>query len=185
MTEELEVSKDLVEDAEGSKLQASRRNDAQQIISKYMGWSAGTGAIPFPIADILAMTAVQSKMIKEILALYETPFSEVRVKSAVTVLLSSLSPQMLAGVVAASMIKFVPGFGQVLGALSLPILSSATSYAAGRVIVSHLESGGTMEDFDAEGSKSKFRQTFDEGKKKIKAATSRKKSDDSAAEVTA
>jgi uncharacterized protein (DUF697 family) len=184
MTEEAEVSEDVVENTEVGKLQMSRHDAALQIISKYVGWSAGTGAVPFPIADIVLMTAVQTKMIKELLALYEVPFSEVRVKSALTVLVSSLSPQMLAGIVAGSMVKLVPGFGQILGAVSLPVLSAATSYASGRVILSHLESGGTMEDFDAEGSKSKFRQTFEEGKKKIKAATSRKKSNDSDATAT-
>ena len=129
MTKEVEVemSHDQVEhsEAEGEKLKHPRHDDAHQIISKYMGWSAGAGAIPFPVADVVALAAVQTKMIKEILSLYDVTFSEVRIKSTLTILLGSLPPQMLAGAVAGSLTKLIPGVGQVLAPLSLVGLSAA------------------------------------------------------------
>ena len=179
MTKEVEVemSHDQVEhsEAEGEKLKHPRHDDAHQIISKYMGWSAGAGAIPFPVADVVALAAVQTKMIKEILSLYDVTFSEVRIKSSLTILLGSLPPQMLAGAVAGSLTKLIPGVGQVLAPLSLVGLSAAASYAVGTVFVNHLESGEAIEDINMKTSKATFRKAFDEGKKKIKAATTRKK----------
>ena len=172
---EIEVPHDEVDQSEGEKLKHPRHDDAHQIISKYMGWSAGTGAIPFPVADIVALATVQTKMVKEILPLYDVTFSEVRIKSTLTILLGSLPPQMLAGVVAGSLVKLIPGVGQALAPLSLAGLSAAASYAVGTVFVNHLESGGAIEDINMETSKATLRKAFDEGKKKIKAATTRKK----------
>ena len=180
MTKEVEIEMEATsENVESGELKQSRRDEAQQIISKYMGWSAGTGAIPFPIADVLALATVQTKMVKEILSVYDATLSDVRIKSALTVLIGSLPPQMLAGIVAGSLAKLIPGVGQALAPLSLAGLSAATSYGVGTVFLKHLESGEPIEDISIESSKESFRKAFDEGKKKIKAVTSRKKKEES------
>jgi uncharacterized protein (DUF697 family) len=145
-------------------LQLPRKEEAQRIISKYTGWGAGAGAIPLPLWDIAAVCAVQVKLVKDLLALYERPFSESRARSIVSVLIGSLSPALLAGVTASSLLKFVPGVGAVLAAATLPVLSSASSYAVGRVMLAHLEKGGSLSDFDAEAAKGEFKESFKEAK---------------------
>jgi uncharacterized protein (DUF697 family) len=163
-----------VTDPESEELQLARNEEAKRIVSKYVGWSAGTGAIPFPVWDIVAITSVQIKMVKELLDLYAVPFSETKVKSSLSVLFGSLSPYMLAGITATSLFKFVPVVGHALAAFTLPMLSAAASYAVGKVMISHLASGGTLADFQADKVKDKFKQAFEEGKAKVKAATARK-----------
>jgi uncharacterized protein (DUF697 family) len=162
------------ENADTSEIMGiTRKEEAGRIVSKYIGWSAGTGAIPFPLWDVAAVAAVQIKMVKDLLALYEKPFSENKTKSSLSILIGSLSPHLLAGVTASSLFKFVPGVGHVLSALTLPLLSSAASYAVGKVMVAHLESGGSLANFDAHAVTDKFKDAFEEGKEKVKSATAK------------
>ena len=168
-----QVETDAASDAE--ILRITRKDEAGRIVSKYVGWSAGTGAIPFPVWDIVAVGAVQVKMVKELLDLYDSPFAESKLKSSVSVLLGSLSPHLLAGVTAVSLFKFIPGVGHVLAAFTLPMLSSAASYAVGKVMIAHLEGGGSMADFNPSAVKEQFKDAFEEGKTKVKAATRTRK----------
>lgn len=148
-----------------------RGEEASRIISKYVGWGAGAGAIPFPIWDIVGIATVQVKLIQELNTLYGVQFSESRARHIITVLAGSLSPQMLAGVTAVTLFKFVPFIGHALSAVTLPLLSSASAYAVGKVMVSHLEEGGDLSNFDADGAKEDFQAAFKEGQQKASAAS--------------
>ena len=53
-----------------------------------MLWASGGGLIPVPILDIIAITAVDVKMLRELSALYELPFREHQVKSILASLLA-------------------------------------------------------------------------------------------------
>lgn len=148
----------------------SREQEASRIINKYTGWAAGSGAIPFPVWDIAAMASVQVKMLKSLLDLYEVPFSETKVRSIVGVLVGSVCPQLLAGATAGSLAKFVPGIGHVLASISLPALGAASCYALGKVMLSHLEEGGDLSNFDTNSAKGTFRKEFEKGKEKAKSS---------------
>ncbi len=148
--------------------QSSREQEANLVISKYTGWAAGSGAIPFPFWDLAAIAAVETKMVGELLDIYDKPFSESKARSIITVLIGSLSPQFLVGITAATLFKVVPGVGHVLAAMSMPMLAAASSYAVGHVMVNHLENGGDLFDFDAKAAKDAFKTAFAEGKKKNK-----------------
>ena len=157
---------------ESTDLHISRKEEADRIISKYTGWAAGSGAIPFPFWDVVAMAAIETKMVKELLNLYGAPFSESKVRSVVTVLIGSLSPQLLTGITTTTLLKFVPG-GHVLAAFSLPLLGAASAYAVGQVIASHLENGGDLNNFDANAEKGNLKQRFEEGKEKLKGSAAK------------
>ena len=83
------------------------------------------------------------------------------------ILVGSLSPSVLAGAATVSMLKFIPGLGQIAGSITQPVIASAFSYAVGNVTIAHLESGGDLDDFDAGEQKARFRQLFQEGKEKL------------------
>ena len=155
------------------KIEISRDEEANRIISKYVGWGAGSGVIPVPLLDVAAIATVQVMMIRDLLALYERPFSESRARATVSVLIGSLSPSALAGVTALTVLKVVPVIGYPLATLSLPILASASTYAVGKVILAHLEEGGNLDTLDAKGVKTPLRNAFKEGKAKLKSAADR------------
>jgi len=149
----------------------SREQAANLVISKYTGWAAGSGAIPFPFWDIAAIAAVEIKMINELLDIYEKPFSESKARSIITILVGTLSPQLLVGVTASTLFKVVPGVGHVLAAMSMPVLAAASAYAVGQVMLNHLKDGGDLFDFDAKAKINDFKAFFHEKKEKAESAS--------------
>lgn len=154
------VNDDAVESATQSK--------ARDVVTKYMGWGAGAGAVPIPVWDVVAIGSVQVMMLKEIYEVYGIDYQEKKARSVVTLLLGSLSPGMLVGVTASTFLKLVPGFGHALAAVSLPMLASASTYAVGRVMINHLEGGGDLNNFDAKEYKEKFNESVEKGKEMLK-----------------
>ena len=177
--QEQEVQSVASESTQDQNAQASENEAAAKIIvSKYTGWGAGAGVLPVPLWDIIAIGGVQVLMLKELYQQYGVTFNEKKARSTVSVLLGSLSPALLLGITASTLLKFVPGVGSTLAMASLPILASASTYAVGKIMIKHLEQGGTLEDFDAKEHKAEFNETVEthkesasKAKKSTKATT--------------
>lgn len=132
---------------------------ADKVIRDSVIWSMGAGLIPVPLADMVAVSAVQIDMLKQIASLYQVDFAETRLKSWIAALSGSVLPKLGAGV-----IKFIPGIGSLVGGLSMAALSGASTYAIGQVFAQHFESGGTLLDFDVEKFKGFYQRQFEIGK---------------------
>lgn len=178
---EQEIEAQPVADAstQDQEAQVSENEAAAKIIvSKYTGWGAGAGVLPVPLWDIVAVGGVQVLMLKELYEQYGVTFNEKKARSTVSILLGSLSPALLLGITASTLLKFVPGVGSTLAMASLPILASASTFAVGKIMIKHLEQGGTLDDFDAKEHKEEFNETVEsakenasKAKKPAKAAT--------------
>lgn len=142
-----------------SKLERSRA-----IVRKYMYWSMGAGFIPVPYVDIAAVTGVQIKMLADLSQHYGIPFAKNRAKEIVAALIGGALPGPIAASAVGSAVKMVPVVGPIIGGVSVPILSGATTYAVGTVFIQHFESGGTFLDFDPDKVKEHFRADFEKGK---------------------
>src|SRR5690606_18689671 len=103
-----------------------------------------------------ALTAVQLKMLAEISAVYGVEFKENRGKSILISLLSSAGSTTLAVGSLGSIIKSIPGFGQWIGGLTLPVIAGGLTYAVGKVFIQHFESGGDFLNFDDLAAKKVF-----------------------------
>ena len=134
------------------------------IVRKYMYWSMGAGFIPLPYVDIAAVTGVQLKMLADLAKHYDVPFAKNRVKEIIAALIGGALPGPLAGSMLGSAAKMVPVVGPILGGVSVPLLSGATTYAVGKVFTQHFETGGTFLDFDAAKMKAHFQEEFEKGK---------------------
>lgn len=141
---------------------AARRVEASSIVNTYMGWSAGASFIPIPWVDLAAVTLVQIKMVADLASLYKVPFSRNVVKTIIAGLLGSLVPAGLARG-ASSLLKAVPGIGTILGVLTAPVFTTASTYAIGRVFVQHFEAGGNVLNFDPEAMRDHFKAEFQAG----------------------
>ena len=142
---------------------------AREIVKKYTYWSMGAGLIPIPVADLAAVTAIQLKMISDLANQYKLKFS----KDAGKALLGSLvggGGTAAIGPAAASSAKGIPLIGQAAGALAMPAIAGATTYAVGKVFISHFESGGTLLNFDPEKVRAHYEQEKDKAKTEGKAA---------------
>jgi uncharacterized protein (DUF697 family) len=156
-TDEQQVSLDVT----------SRLATADRIIITSSLVAAGGGAIPLPVWDIVAVAGVQLKMLADLSKIYDTPFSQDIGKSAVGVLIGGLGPNLLARGSLGSAVKLIPGVGQLVGMVALPVLAGGCTYALGRIFVAHYESGGTLLTFKPKEFSSRFALEVKEGMKKI------------------
>lgn len=147
-------------------VEESRPQQAQAIVRRYMPWAAGAGVLPMPGIDLAAITAVQVRMLARLSALYGVPFREEAGKSAIGALLSTLVQYTFSGHIAWAM-KAVPVAGPLLGIAVLPAFAAATTYALGRVFITHFESGGTFLEFDPKQVEEHFRAEFDKARSRL------------------
>ena len=118
------------------------------------------------------MFAVQLKMLSKLCKLYGVRFRENAGKSLIASLIGGLAPSTFSLPVAFSL-KAIPLVGPVLGAVTMPAFSGASTYAVGKVFVQHFESGGTMLTLDPELMKEYFAQQYSEGEAIAAAAKKR------------
>ncbi len=115
---------------------------SQNIVSKYVKWSFGAGLIPAPLVDLVAVTAIQVKMISEIGEVYGKSFSEHGIRAMLASVLGGALPHTLKTQAKRSVFKLIPGLGTVVGLAVMPTLSAASTYAVGNIFIKHFESGG-------------------------------------------
>jgi uncharacterized protein (DUF697 family) len=128
----------------------------------------GTGFIPIPFVDQIALMGIQRKMLQELTKLYELPFSKDISQTIIRMLLNTLlSSQMIKGVFG-NFMKFIPVIGTAVGGLSVSVFNSASTYAIGQVFIQHFESGGTLLSFKPEKMQKDLERKFKEGKQKAK-----------------
>ena len=144
-------------------LRASR---AMEIVKRNMLWSAAAGVVPIPLFELVAITAIEVKLIKELADYYGVSFRKDLAKTAVLSLVGSLGSVALGKMIALSGLRVIPLFGQLVAAVSVPGIAAAITYAIGRVFVSHFEAGGTLLDFDPAETREYFRAEFANGVKK-------------------
>ncbi|MGE5479914.1 MAG: YcjF family protein [Chloroflexota bacterium] len=137
--------------------------EATGIMNKYILWSMGAGFIPIPLIDTAAVTGVQLKMLNDMSKAYGIEFKANRVKSIVAALVGGLSADMVSRSMFNSWLKTVPFIG-IVGQLSMPAYSGATTYAVGKVFIQHFESGGTFLDFNPDKVKNYFSNLYTQGK---------------------
>jgi uncharacterized protein (DUF697 family) len=142
----------------------TKEAEASRIIGQNVLWAAGGGILPFPLIDMIAVTVVELKMLKELAALYEVPFKEDRVKSILVSLLAGLGAPALGTTLTVSLVKSIPLAGFASAFLAVPSLAAAFTYAVGKVFVVHFASGGTFLDFDPKTVREYFARQFEEGK---------------------
>ena len=137
----------------------TKREEAEKIVRSHVLWSLGAGLMPIPLFDIAAVTAIQIDMLKQLADLYEADFSQSQGKAFVSALTGSTFAK-----IGASLVKSIPGIGTVLGGLSMSVLSGASTYAVGQVVITHLEASGEFLNVDLDSAKATYKEAFEQGK---------------------
>ena len=141
-------------------LHADKQPKANDIIHNHVGFSLGAALVPFPAADLLAVSAVQLNMLRQLAKLYQVSFFDTLGKNVISAIATSGVARL-----GASLIKAIPGVGTVIGELSMPALSGASTYALGKVVANHFQKGGTLEDLDIKTARKEYKDEMDTGKK--------------------
>jgi uncharacterized protein (DUF697 family) len=142
---------------------SNRTESADSIIRNHMIWSMGAGFIPVPLVDLVAVSAIQLDMIRQLAKLYEIDFKQTEGKAVISALTGTGIARL-----GARAVKFIPGVGSLLGGVTLAVLSGASSYALGEVFKRHFETGGTFLDFDPGRLKKYYDEKFEKGKEVAK-----------------
>lgn len=133
---------------------------AMQIVQKYSLWAAGAGMVPIPAFDMAAIGAVQVKMLSSLAGHYGHTLGDEWGKATVSALLGALVPTGLAYGGAGLLIRRLPLVGPVLGMVTVPAFAVAVTYAIGKVMIRHFESGGSLLDFNADSAKADVQSEF-------------------------
>ena len=121
--------------------------------------ASGSGLLPFPVIDAVVVTAIQLRMARKLAELYDVPFSISQGKWLIRSLGGyAVNTTSLLGV--SSLSKLVPGVGTLLGMTSMSLVSGASTYALGNVLIRHFERDGNLEDFEPQEHEDQFQSEF-------------------------
>ena len=140
----------------------SKDQKAEKIISNHVLWSMGGGLIPLPLFDIVAVTAIQADMVKELASVYGVDHSDAGCKAFVTGLTGSTFAR-----IGASFLKAVPGIGTVVGGLSMSVMSGASTYAVGHVAKNYFAQGVDLPRGDMDDARQAYHQEYERGKQVV------------------
>lgn len=138
--------------------------DMDRLIKNHVWASVGVGLVPIPLLDMVALTGIQINLVRKIANVYGIPFMKDKVKNILGALVGSVIPSTMGLPLGASMAKFIPVIGQTVGAVTMPVISGAATYAVGKVFTQHFASGGTLLTLDPEKVKAYFAEMFEKGK---------------------
>ena len=143
-------------------LARERSERADRIIRTHTLWGMGAGLIPVPMFDVLAVSAIQIDMLKQLAEAYDSDFTENLGKTFVTALTGGTFARF-----GASLIKAVPGVGTLVGGASMSVLSGASTYAVGQVAKRHYETGGNLVDIDLDSARRTYDEALESGKRVV------------------
>lgn len=135
----------------------------QRIIDRHALWAAGIGLVPMPFVDLVALTALQIRMLSALARHYDVHFSENVGRAMIASLSSSVGAQAVGRGAVGSVLKSIPILGWVAGLFLMPVAAGALTYAVGRVFAQHFASGGTFLTADAEAFKKSFKDQYHRG----------------------
>lgn len=134
--------------------------EAAKVISNAVKWSAGAAIVPVPYVDLLALGAVQVKMVRDLAQVYGLEAEGETLKGVISALLGTLAPAAVSGGLLGSALKVIPVGGTIVGSVGLAAFGSAATYAIGKIFVAHFDQGGTVKSFSAEAIEADLKKEF-------------------------
>ena len=146
-----------------NNLQDVPEETINKLIRNHVYTAMAVGLVPIPVVDFIGVTGVQINMVRKLAKLFDIPFSRETTKNIIISLIGGTVPAVTSYPVA-SAVKVIPIIGLSLGAVSMPVISGASTYAVGKVFYRHFASGGTFLTLDVEKAKQYYSEMFQKGK---------------------
>jgi len=137
--------------------QQMRYAKSRRVVDYHAALASTAGFIPMPVVDMLAISALQLKLIRDLSKLYDITFSKQRAKAITAALIGGVQT----GLISSSASKYIPAVG-ALATIPTAIGAGAITYAVGRVFIYHFEIGGTLLDFNADKLRAYFQQQLNQ-----------------------
>ena len=126
------------------ELAALQRRKAIALVERYANLSAIGGALPIPLANAAAITAIMVRMVKSLSELYGVPFERNRTRSIVIALMGGALPTGFSTIVTSSATYLVPGLNLVGLAIS-SVTSGIYARSIGQLYIEHFENGAAVD----------------------------------------
>ena len=139
--------------------------EADAIIKKHMGFAMAGGAIPVPVVDLAAVTAVQLDLLKQLAAHYEVDFESRSARAFLISLTAALAGSSVARI-GASLLKTVPGIGTLGGGVAQIILTGASTYAVGSLFKRVFREGNGLDALDMDVVREEVLEYLEKGKER-------------------
>lgn len=123
----------------------ARHDAAMQLIRRYVVACAAVGIIPIPGVDATILAGIHVKLIKALTEHYGESFSDNAARNVMLAVAASLVPATIGSLATRRLVKLLP---PGVGTIAQMGTSGFASYALGRVMMAHFETGGTLDSFD-------------------------------------
>jgi len=166
MIEEMETEKTPKDETQSSLINKEAHDVSEEqvnkVIRKHVYGSMAVGLVPIPVIDFAGVTGIQINLVRKLAKMYGVQFSRETTKNIIISLIGGTVPVVTSYPVA-SFVKVIPIVGYSLGAVTMPVISGASTYAVGKVFYRHFASGGTFLTFDIEKAKQYYEEMFHKG----------------------
>ena len=139
----------------------TRQSD--KVIKDFAFSSVLVGFMPIPLLDMMGLITTQRIMVYRLSKLYSVPYSKNLAKTYLTTLMSGLTAYAAMPALS-GILKMLPGVGTLAGGAGMAAVSSASTYAVGKVFQQHFERGGTLDSFDPASAKHLLAKEFEKGR---------------------
>ena len=133
--------------------------EVNKIIRKSVYAAMGIGIIPIPFVNLAAVTTSSIVMIKRLSELYGVEFKEGVARKIVTAVIGAGVGVLASGPVE-SVVGAIPLIGLPLAIATKPALNGMTTYALGRMFVTHFEEGGGFVSVNIDAMKDSFSSAY-------------------------
>lgn len=130
--------------------------DAKKVIRKYSFISAAPNLLPLPYVDLASQTIVLFKMTKEISLIYGHNPQDKFIRNLISAAAGGAACEIGGNRILFSVLKYVPIIGYGLGFASGVLLNGAVTYAFGKALIDHFETGNNLFNIDFTEFKKKF-----------------------------
>jgi len=135
--------------------------ESERAITKYTTYAMGGGAIPVPLLDIAATTAIQVAMIKRLCEINGIEYKD----EQSTALISAIASSFI-GKFAASFVKAIPVIGWIFGIPAQVVASGILTHATGKAFMGYIGANKSIKkvrDFNVSEFMSRIKDNVDGG----------------------
>lgn len=144
------------------------RAAADGIIRKYAALAMGAGLVPSALVDVVAVTALEVRMIGELARAYRFPVPHRLVRYKILISLVGSLGSVYLSIRMQAALKDVPLIGYTLFAGMQSVTGGAAVYAVGKIFQRHYESGGIFLSSENAGLRRFFRAQYREGRQVVR-----------------
>lgn len=143
-----------------------KKGRAQAVVAAAATTAAGTGAIPLPFSDAIALVPEQIGMLAGITAVFGIPIEKGTITAIISSTIGTAGATVLGKTIVANLIKLIPGPGTVVGGMISAATAAALTAALGEayIVIMTMICKGELspEELSTEQGKTQIKKIFTE-----------------------